>query len=48
VLINPIIRNKIRYFRLAYHPKRDILVSEVGGSDHIGFNSSYDRKIRDK
>jgi hypothetical protein len=45
VLINPIIRKRTRYFRHAYHPTRDTLVSEVGGSDRIGFISSgYDRK----
>jgi hypothetical protein len=48
VLINPIIRPGIRYFRQAYPHTRDILVSEVGGSDCIGLISSgYDRKIRD-
>jgi hypothetical protein len=45
VLINPIVRTITRRFRHAYHPTRDILVSEVGGSDRIGFFSSgYDRK----
>jgi hypothetical protein len=45
MLINPIIRTRTRYFRHAYHPTHDILVSEVGGSDRIGFTSSgHDRK----
>jgi hypothetical protein len=43
VLINPIIRSRTRHFSRAYHATRDILVSEVDGSDHIGFFSSgYD------
>jgi hypothetical protein len=44
---NPITRIRTRYFHHAYPPTHDILVSEVGGSDRIGFISSYDRKIRD-
>jgi hypothetical protein len=45
VSINPIIRIRTRYYRHAYPPTREILVSEVGGSDLIGFISSdYDRK----
>jgi hypothetical protein len=35
VLINPIIRTRTRHSHHAYHPTRDILVSEVGGSDRI-------------
>jgi hypothetical protein len=45
VLINPIIGTRARHFCCPYHPTREILVSEVGGSDRIGFfNSGYDRK----
>jgi hypothetical protein len=45
VLINLIIRIRTRYFRHAYPHTRDILVSEVGGSDRIGFiGSGYDRE----
>jgi hypothetical protein len=45
VLINPIIRTRTRQSRRAYHPARDILVSEVGGSNRMGFISSgSDRK----
>jgi hypothetical protein len=45
VLINPIIRTRTPRFRRACHPTYDNLVSEVGGSDHVGFFSSgYNRK----
>jgi hypothetical protein len=37
---NPIIGIRTRYFRYAYPPKRDILVSEVGDLDRIGFINS--------
>jgi hypothetical protein len=40
VLINPIIRTRTRHSRHSYQPTHDILVSEVGGSDRIGFFSS--------
>jgi hypothetical protein len=44
--INPIIRNRTRYFHHTYPHTRDILVSEVGDSDHIGFiGGGYDLKI---
>jgi hypothetical protein len=45
VLVNPIIRTRTRLIGLVYHHTRDIFVSEVGCSDHIGFFSSgYDRE----